>query len=199
MLTAVVVAHAPCSAQSVSDSTMMAPGDVARIVVWKHPEFSGDFPIGADGTITHPLFRSIHAAAVPLAEVENRLRQFLTQYDAQPAFTFTPLLRIFVVGEVRQPNTLTVPPGTTVAEAIAVAGGPTDQADLRGIRLIRGDQTIPLDLTRPDLTMARTTIRSGDQIVVGRGTSFLRDYLGPVAALIAGAAAIANVIIQVNK
>src|SRR5206468_12003046 len=142
-----------------------------------------------------PLFRALHVASEPFDQVEAQLRQYLTQFDAQPAFTFTPLLRIYVVGEVKQPNTLSVPAGTTAAQAIALAGGPTPDADLPPVGLVRGSQVIALDLTRPDLATARTTIRSGDEIVVGRSRSVLRDVVAPWAALIGGAAAIANVVV----
>jgi polysaccharide export outer membrane protein len=177
----------------------MAPGDVARITVWRHPELTGDFIVGSDGTIVHPLFRALHVAGVSFARVETDLRQYLTQFDAEPAFTLTPLLRVYVVGQVKQPNSLTVPAGTTVAEAIALAGGPTLDADLPNIRIVRGTKVMALDLTRPDLALARMTLRSGDQIVVDRARSVLRDVVAPWAALIGGAAAIANMVVQITR
>jgi protein involved in polysaccharide export with SLBB domain len=189
----------PAHGQTANDSTVLEPGDVVRILVWRRPEFSGDFPIAFDGSITHPLYRTVRVVNIPLPQVEARIKQFLTQYDAEPAFTFSPLLRIFVIGEIHQPNTLTVPPGTTVSQAIALAGGPTDQANLEKVRIIRAGATIPIDLTRPDLAVARTTIRSGDEIIVERSRNVLRDYIGPVAALIGGFGAVANIIIQTRK
>src|SRR5215210_2620316 len=48
------------SAQTVApsaDQTMLSPGDSVRIVVWRKPEFSGDFVIAPDGSVSHPLFR----------------------------------------------------------------------------------------------------------------------------------------------
>lgn len=186
-------------AKSSRDSLSLAPGDVARITVWRHPELTGDFVVGTDGTIIHPLYRALHVASVPFGEVETELRQYLKQIDSVPAFTFTPLLRVYVVGEVKQPNSLTVPAGATVAQAIALAGGPTAEADLPDIRLVRGVQVIPLDLTRPDLAMARTTLRSGDQIVVGRARNLLRDVVAPWSALIGGTAALASVVLQFTR
>jgi protein involved in polysaccharide export with SLBB domain len=181
------------------DSLSMAPGDVARITVWRHPELTGDFIVGADGTIIHPLFRTLHVAGVSFARVETDLRQYLTQFDAEPAFTLTPLLRVFVVGQVKEPNSLTVPAGTTVAQAIALAGGPTLDADLPNIRVVRGTEVMSLDLTRPDLAVARMTLRSGDQIVVPRSRSLLREVIAPWATLIGGAAAITNIVVNITK
>ena len=106
---------------------------------------------------------------------------------------------MYVVGEVKQPNSLTVPAGTTVAQAIALAGGPTLDADLPNIRLVREGHIISIDLTRPDLAMAGTTVRSGDEIVVVRARSVLRDVVAPWATLIGGAAAVASVIVQFTR
>src|SRR4051812_5763503 len=52
----------PASAQEPRTSAAQAvltPGDSVRIEVWRKPEFSGDFVVAPDGTITHPLFRSV--------------------------------------------------------------------------------------------------------------------------------------------
>jgi polysaccharide export outer membrane protein len=182
-----------------TSAVTLQPGDLVRIAVWRKPEFSGDFTIGADGAITHPLYRVIQVAGVPLSEVESRLRQFLTQYETQPAFSISPLLRIFVVGEVRQPSSITVPPGTTISQAIAIAGGPTDAAKLDEVTLIRGDRSITIDLAKPDLAMARSAIQSGDQIAIPRAQNVLRDVIGPIAALIAAAAAIASAALSSHK
>src|SRR5205085_2341857 len=81
---------------------LLAPGDIVRIAVWRNAELSGEFVIGPDGSITHPLYREVKAAGVPVAEVERRVAVFLARYgEANPAFTVTALIRIFVGGEVR--------------------------------------------------------------------------------------------------
>ena len=77
--------------------------------------------------------------------------------------------------------------------------GPTPDADLPAVRLVRGSQVIALDLTRPDLATARTTIRSGDEIVVGRSRSVLRDVVAPWAALIGGLLYIVATIREAGK
>jgi polysaccharide export outer membrane protein len=190
-----------CIAQATPElsAVTLQPGDLVRIAVWRRPEFSGDFVIAGDGTITHPLYRAINVTNLPIPQVEDRLRQFLKQYETDPAFSFSALLHIFVFGEVRQPNVLTVPPGTTVAQAIALSGGPTDQAKLGDVRLVRGVQTFAIDLRSPDLATGRTTIRSGDQILVGRSRSVFRDVVGPVAAFLGLLVGIANIVVLVRR
>jgi protein involved in polysaccharide export with SLBB domain len=101
---------------------------------------------------------------------------------------------VYVAGQVRAPGILTVAPGATVSQAIALAGGATDDADFHDIRLIRGSEMIPIDLTDPTLPIGRMTMRSGDQIVVKKGTSVFRDRIAPMASVISAVAGLVSVI-----
>ncbi len=56
---------------SAAAGTTLEPGDTIRIIVWRKPEFSGDFVIGQDGTITHPLYRAIKVGGVPIPQAED--------------------------------------------------------------------------------------------------------------------------------
>ena len=59
---------------------MLTPGDSVRVVVWRRPEFSGDFVVAPNGTITHPLYRSVTIGGVPFATAEANLRRFLSRF-----------------------------------------------------------------------------------------------------------------------
>ncbi len=170
------------------------PGDGIRIVVWRKPEFSGDFVIAANGTVIHPLYREVQVTGVPLYVVEDRLRTFLTKYETAPQFVIQALVRIIVGGQVKSPNIYSVPPETTLTQAIVLAGGPTDQADLAHIRVIRDRQEVKIDLGRPDAESGTLQIRSGDQIIVGQKRKSFLTVIGPITSTIAAAAAITTVI-----
>src|SRR5207248_872586 len=141
-----------------TSSFVLAPGDLIRIEVWRNKELSGDFPIAADGSITHPLYRELKVAGVPLPTVEQQVRTFLARYETNPSFVLIPLMRVIVAGEVRQPNIYTVPPGTTVAQVIAMAGGPSDRGRLDRVRLQRGNGSTLLDLTRSEVGAATVEV-----------------------------------------
>jgi len=175
------------------------PGDQVRIAVWRNPEFSGDFIVAPNGTISHPLYREIQVVGVPLTTVEDRLRVFLTKYIANPQFVIQPLMKIIVGGEVRSPNVYSVPPETTIAQAIALAGGPTERGNPQKLRIIRDGQEIPIDLTRADSDVARLQIRSGDQILMPRRSARFRDYLAPVLSGAAALAAVVNIIVTTSN
>lgn len=191
-------AHAQSAAPD-SGSAMLAPGDLLRITVWRRPEFSGDFIIAPDGTITHPLYREVKAAGVPLRTTEERIRLFLARYETTPAFVISPLLRIFVGGEVRQPSVYNVPPGTTIAQAVAQAGGPTDRGILEEVTVVRHQQREIVDITSSDSRTATMETRSGDQILVARRRNFFLDVLAPSSSVFAATASLVSIIIQLRK
>jgi len=177
------------------DSSALAPGDVVRITVWRKPELSGEFVVTADGSVAHPLYREVRVAGVPLATAEQRLRTYLEKLEANPQFVIEPLLRVAVGGEVRQPNLYTLRPETSVSQAVALAGGPTERGRRDRLRLVRQDREVIVDLRRVDATGAGMPIRSGDQIVVERGRAVFRDYIAPAVSVFGGIAAIVSVIL----
>src|SRR5258705_7213017 len=177
----------------------LSPGDVIRIVVWRKPEFSGDFVVASDGTIIHPLYREVTVVGVPLNMVEERVRIFLTRYETNPAFVISPLLRVFVGGEVRQPSIYSLPPGTTIAQAVALAGGPTERGRLDEALIVRRQHREGVDLTPADTRARSMERRSRDQLFVGRGHRFLNDDLAPASRVFAAVATVVSIVIQLRR
>lgn len=173
----------PARAQSpaADPAPVLHPGDMVRIEVWGNPALSGEFPIAGDGTLIHPVYQEVAVAGVSLGEAEARVRSFLVTYEGNARFVFEPLFRVFVGGEVRKPDLLGLRPETTVAQAVVLAGGPTERANLRKVRIRRGGEEVVLDLTGPEAAQMR--IRSGDQIYLGRRSNVLTEYIGPISGL----------------
>ncbi|HEX2202136.1 MAG TPA: polysaccharide biosynthesis/export family protein [Longimicrobium sp.] len=174
-------------------SASLRPGDAVRLVVWRQPELSGEFPVSPEGTIQHPLLNEVRVVGASRAEIRDRLRAVLARYEREPSFVFDFLYRVAVGGEVRLPNLYTLSPETTVGQAVAAAGGVTEFGRLDNVRLIRGGQETRINLKRADPEVAEMRIRSGDQIRVMRRANILRDYVGPAASLIAAGAALISV------
>ena len=196
LVAVLLLGAAIAQAQDSSGVQGLNPGDQIRIVVWRNAELSGDFTIAANGTINHPLYREVQVTGIPLASVEDRLRTFLARYATNPQFVLLPLVKIIVGGEVRTPNVLSVSPETTVAQALILAGGPSERGRLDNVRLLRAGQTITLDLGRADSQAASLQVRSGDQIIVQRATNVFRDYLGPTASMVGAIAAIVGIFLR---
>jgi polysaccharide export outer membrane protein len=196
----------PVSAQDAAGSTqnVLTPGDSVRIVVWRRPDFSGDYVVATDGTITHPLFRNVKVAGLPFARAEANLRTYLAQFEDNPQFVIEPLIRLAVSGEVTRPLVFAGRPETTVGEAIARAGGPTQYAASNRVRVIRltpsGQQTqLVLNLQDPKGSQGTTPLRSGDQIVMDRKKSVFKDVLIPALGIIGSVASLGLLIDRVTR
>ncbi len=187
-----LAAAASAGAQSRSDDAsrvVLRPGDVLRLTVWQRPELSGDFTINGDGTIAHPVYHALHVAGVPIAEVEGDVHDFLKTYVVEPQVAVQPLLHVGVSGEVRAPSVVLVPPNTSLAQVVAMTGGPTDRGAMDRVRLVRDNREIVIDLSGAAKRGAPLDVRSGDQVWVDRQTSVLRDHVAPLASVAAALAA----------
>jgi polysaccharide export outer membrane protein len=183
---------------------VLTPGDSVRIEVWRKPEFSGDFVVAPDGTITHPLFRSVRVAGLPFATAEANLRTFLGQYEENPQFVMEPLIRVAVSGEVPRPLVFAARPETSISEAVARAGGTTQFGARNRVRVIRQEpngaqQQLVINLADPGSTEGTLPVRSGDQIVVDRRKSFFRDIMVPALGIIGSVASLGLLIDRVTR
>lgn len=184
-------ASAQLPAQPPNDP-VLRPGDVVRINVWRHPEMSGEFVVATDSTLVHPLYQVLKVAGTPLPVVKERFRLLLATYEQEVQLVIEPLFPVTVAGEVRQPNLYRLPQGTTFAQAIALAGGPTDLGRLDKVRVIRRDGEIAIDLAGGYSRYEALAIASGDQVLVARrsGFNFIRDVVLPVTSLTGAVAAV---------
>ncbi len=181
---AAVPAQAP-NTDTVATPLAIRPGDVVRIQVWGHEELSGEFPVDENYNLLFPLVGSINVRNVSVGQLRERLNTELGQLFQRPFFTLTPLFRVAVLGEVLKPGLYSVDPTLTVLDLLALAGGPTRQANQKKMQLIRGGEAlhVPMD----PASIARSTLRelgvhSGDQLVMPR--AFLtRDDLGLILSI----------------
>jgi protein involved in polysaccharide export with SLBB domain len=68
-----------------------------------------------------------------------------------------------VEGQVKAPGKYDLKPGMTAGEALAVAGGPAETADLPSAHITRGGKSIPADLGNPN---AKVALQAGDVLTV---------------------------------
>lgn len=173
----------------------LQPGDLLQIEVWRQTEYSGQFEITADGTIGHPLYRQIRAAGREVADIEEDLHILLTRYLGEPSFLVEGYFRVAVGGEVRAPDVYSLNAQSTIARAIAEAGGPTQRGRVDRVTLLRDGQSHVVDLTDPGARLSDLQVRSGDAIVVERRVDLFREYVAPSAAVVAAIAAVLRLVI----
>ena len=193
----VLFAGAPLAAQNAvaarDTNVVLQPGDMVKVTVWRNTEMSGDFMVGVNGALRHPLYQEVPIAGVPLYEVEARLTKFLTKYEQNPQLVVEPLFKVTVGGEVRLPNLYPLPRTTTISQAVAQAGGVTADGRLDKIDLYRGGQKVEIDLTEPSGRWANEMVQSGDQIIVTKKGNFMRNVFLPLISVAGAVASIVNV------
>lgn len=99
-------------------------------------------------------------------------------------------VRVRVVGEVKSPGEIQVPPDSSLSSAVAIAGGPTEDARLSRVAFVRMNQTGEIERETIDLQNLTDSyqVQEGDVIIVPKKTdaSFLDSltrFLGPLSIL----------------
>lgn len=67
---------------------------------------------------------------------------------------------------------------------------PTERGRIDSVMLLRGGQVVTTDLTRRDTRLPEVRVQSGDQIIVQRRSTVMRDIVPPMPAIIGAPAAI---------
>lgn len=159
------------------------PGDELEIHVWGDERLQRDVLVLPDGTFAFPLVGQVNAAGRLPSDIERVITIGLQPQYKGPVPQVTVSVKrasgyqFSVVGKVRSPGTFTPGRYVNVLEALAIAGGPAEFANVGGARLIRkvGDRmiVIPLrlqDALRGDVSALSPSelprIQSGDTLVV---------------------------------
>jgi len=155
------------------------PGDVVRIVVWGHQELSGEFPIDENYNLLFPLIGPINLRNMSVNQLREQLNTDLSQLFQRPFFAVTPLFRVAVLGQVMKPGLYSADPTLTIFDLIAMAGGPSPDADQNKLQLLRGGANIRVSLEPAAIaqsTLRELGVRSGDQVVVPRKAFTFQDW-----------------------
>ena len=129
------------SANATADYRLVA-GDKLRIEVYKDTQLSQSLQVRPDGKVTLPLVGDITAAGRTSVELRDAIAKQLEEYIAKPVVTVivtetTPQV-VYVTGEVNKPGALPLATGQmSIIQAIAMAGGFTDFANKKDIRVLR--------------------------------------------------------------
>jgi len=175
---------------------LLGPGDVLALTVAGYPEYNQPIiAVPPDGLISLPTFGTLRVGGrTPLA-VQNELRALLIQKvrmrNPQLALSITtfrppaPLFvgRVILAGDVPKPGSYNIRPRQRVSDLLAEAGV-NERLEEKSATLVRGDQTIPLDLfgaAKTPGSASDVTLKPGDSIAVRVITPGIVTIAGPVA------------------
>jgi len=137
-----ILVSSPCLAQS--SEYKLQPTDVLNITVHEHPDLSTRTRVTQDGNITFPLIGKIKAEGLTVQELELEIKQLLEKDYLVSAQVLVFIeeyhpRQVSVMGEVNSPGKYDMPEekDMTVLEAIAMAGGFTEDANINKTRIIR--------------------------------------------------------------
>ncbi len=116
--------------------------DELKIEVWEKPELTRTVAVRADGTVTLPLVGEVKVAGYTPPQLEEELARKFSLYDRQITqvsleITAYNSKAIYVLGEVAHPGKYARWPMPSVWDLIRDAGGPTENAYLGGVQVIR--------------------------------------------------------------
>jgi polysaccharide export outer membrane protein len=153
-------------------------GDQLRIAVWGNRELTGLVTVRPDGQITMPLVGDVAAAEHTPDEIRADIARRLTRFlEGEPnvsvAVNQVNSYRVYVTGRVNQPGEFSPESPITVLQALALARGWNEFADVDRIVIMRrdpnGTRRIPFVLTAVVECGAleqNITLLPGDTVVV---------------------------------
>ena len=153
----------------------ISKNDLLEIMVYEELDLSKTVRVSSDETISYPLLGSISVAGLTTKELEAKLTELLAKkYLVSPQVTvfIKEFSKVSVLGQVKNPGSYELKSGLRVIEAIALAGGFTDNADPTKIKLsrIKGGQieTINIDSieTVENLDKGKNMILEPNDVIV---------------------------------
>jgi polysaccharide biosynthesis/export protein len=159
------------------------PGDTLAITVLEDETLNRETLVLPDGRISVPLAGSIQAAGNSVETIENTIADRLASNFAVRPSVFVSVTTVYedgltfpvyILGQVTAPGIQEVESGTTLLQAIALAGGPDRFAATKRIQLRRTDSSGQEKLflfnyravERGGSIQSMITLREGDVIIV---------------------------------
>lgn len=175
-------------------------GDEIEILVWEQPNFNTSTTVSSLGTIAIPLIGELTVAGLTHDELKQDLRQELSRYiknevNLTVSIRSTDNMLVSVFGMVTRPDNYPVVNETSIFKILSMAGGPSEQADIRNVKIYRKQQPGPssdledvtIDLTKyldEGQVNSSAVVYPGDvvyvpqkQNVIRETSEFLRDIV----------------------
>ena len=139
----------------------IAPMDTVTVKVFKSQDLSGDYQVDLAGNISMPLIGEVQAANLTTAQLDERLTAALGQKyfehpDVSVGIKASTRRSVTVDGAVKQAGTFAIAGGTSLMQAVALAGATSDDANARRVAVFR-----TIDGQRQAAAFDLTAIRHG--------------------------------------
>lgn len=163
---------------------ILGPGDKVSIDIYGYSEVQYKLEVSPDGFIRIPNVGPILVSGLSMEEAKIKVKRQLAKVygdmnsgktSFQMVLTTIRSIGVTLIGEVKHPGSYTLPSLATIANALYVSGGPTNNGSLRAIDLVRdGKRVVTFDfydfLLHGDLSKNRI-LRDQDVIRVNAYTT----------------------------
>jgi polysaccharide export outer membrane protein len=153
---------------------VIGPQDKLRIRVFQVKDLSfDDEEVDANGDIQLPLIGKVTAAGLTTEQLQQKIAEqlgakYLQSPQVSVSVSESASQKVTVEGEVKNPGVYQLKGRTTLMQAIAMAGGPDDQADLKKVAVIRTQNGVRR-AALCDYAAIRAG-RAGDPLIEGNDT-----------------------------
>ena len=123
---------------------LIGPGDELNVIVFGHPDLSGNFVVDQQGDLTMPLIGRLPVRGLTVDAITTELTgSYGGSYLVDPRVSVELLNSrpFYILGQVNTPGEYPYVRGVTVRQAVAIAGGYTRRADTAEFVIYRQTET----------------------------------------------------------
>ncbi|MBP1688469.1 MAG: periplasmic polysaccharide biosynthesis/export protein [Deltaproteobacteria bacterium] len=187
VLVSAIAAIAVTPAPAVAKDYVIGVADVIAVSVLDNRELDAVATVNPGGKIALPLVGEVQASGLTAAELTQRLTDEYAKKVKSPVVTVSlrevNSYRFYFVGKVAKPGMYASRSEVTLLQAISIAGGILDGADLAQAYVARGKDRVPVDFVRlmrqGDLTQ-NITLNADDTIVLPDNPQHVIYVMGEV-------------------
>jgi protein involved in polysaccharide export with SLBB domain len=162
---------------SAVNATVIKAGMTLNIVVKNDKDLSQIVRVNDNGTIDYPLYQDASVIDKTTSELQDILTYKLAKMVESPMVLVSVMtenpITLNILGQVKKPGQVIVPPKSSLQEVLLAAGGSMDNADLNRVKIVRknqGDENasyydLQKFLSSGDLTLLPTLL-DGDRIIL---------------------------------
>jgi polysaccharide biosynthesis/export protein len=162
------------------------PGDIIRINIAEYSEFDTTVTVSPSGYILLKLIGELQVRGLTASQLTNQLILKLSEFvvtEVHPVVIVeNPFIqKVAVLGAVAKQDNYNIPNDMSLLQILALAGGPSPEADVQHIKIIQGGD--PNNIVEVDLTQflergksqVVPTIKASDIIFVPKEENIVRE------------------------
>ncbi len=175
------------------DAYTLGPGDRVRVDVFNVPEYSGEFLVLVDGSVNLPIIGAVQVSGANLAQASEAIKTKYQIYVRTPNVTVGLVIarpiQITIAGAINRAGSYSIPLSEarkfpTLSQAVQLAGGVNQSANLRQVQVRRGKRVGAVNLLavlqRADSSQD-LTLRDGDAIFIPTATNVDANDISRIA------------------